>query len=61
MARKRGVRLMPELQRFSTVSMDTLVTIQIVSTQPREAIAPSVERAWGWFGAVEQACSRFDE
>ena len=45
---------------FATVSMDTLVHIQVVSAAPREAIAPHVERAFGWFSTVERSCTRFD-
>jgi FAD:protein FMN transferase len=45
---------------FSTVSMDTLVNLQIVSDQPREAIEPAVQRALAWFDTVERICTRFD-
>src|SRR5438874_3830607 len=45
---------------FSTVAMDTGVTIQVVSDDPREAIAPVVGRALAWFDTVERICTRFD-
>jgi FAD:protein FMN transferase len=40
--------------------MDTLVTVQIVSDRPREAIEPAVQRALAWFDTVERICTRFD-
>jgi FAD:protein FMN transferase len=45
---------------FSTVSMDTLVNVQVVSDRPREAIEPAVQRALAWFDTVERICTRFD-
>jgi thiamine biosynthesis lipoprotein len=41
--------------------MDTLVTIQLaVPAAAAQAWAGPVARAFGWFAAVEAACSRFD-
>jgi thiamine biosynthesis lipoprotein len=45
---------------FATVSMDTLVNVQIVSDQPREIVEPAVQRALAWFDTVERICTRFD-
>jgi FAD:protein FMN transferase len=45
---------------FSTVSMDTLVNVQVVSEQPRGLLEPAVERALAWFATVERICTRFD-
>jgi len=45
---------------FATVSMDTVVNVQIVSDQPREAVEPAVQRALAWFDTVERICTRFD-
>ena len=45
---------------FTTVSMDTLVNVQVVSDQSRDAIEPAVERALAWFTTVERICTRFD-
>jgi FAD:protein FMN transferase len=48
------------LHEFSTVSMDTLVNIQVVSERARTDIEPVVRRAQAWFDTVEQICTRFD-
>jgi thiamine biosynthesis lipoprotein len=41
--------------------MDTLVTIQVISSPGSEPLAERLERAFGWFREVEARCSRFDE
>jgi thiamine biosynthesis lipoprotein len=46
---------------FATVSMDTWVNVQVVSSQPREVVETAVQRAFGWFERVERHCSRFDQ
>ncbi len=46
--------------RFTTVAMDTLVSIQVVAEQPRKRVEPAVQRAFGWFETVERTCSRFE-
>ncbi len=43
----------------SRVYMDTMVTIQVPDEQV-PGLAERIERAFGWFQAVEQRCSRFD-
>jgi thiamine biosynthesis lipoprotein len=40
--------------------MDTAVNVQVVSHVARASLEPAVERALGWFDAVERVCSRFD-
>src|SRR5262249_51729724 len=52
----------PPLPAYRTVgvAMDTLVTLEVLSTEPEEQVRAALERARGWFRAVEQACSRFD-
>jgi thiamine biosynthesis lipoprotein len=45
---------------FASVSMDTDVNVQVVADQPRQAIAPAVQRALAWFETVERICTRFD-
>jgi thiamine biosynthesis lipoprotein len=42
-----------------TVAMDTEVHLQLVADQAADVHA-ALDRALAWFGAVEQACSRFD-
>jgi FAD:protein FMN transferase len=44
----------------TSVSMDTLVTAQVVSDQPRGLVEPAVQRALAWFSTVERICTRFD-
>src|SRR5256885_11830600 len=44
----------------ATVSMDTLVHIQVVSNDDEATVQPVLQRALSWFTTVEQACSRFD-
>ena len=44
----------------TSVSMDTLVTVQVVSDQPRGLVEPAVQRALAWFSTVERICTRFD-
>jgi len=41
----------------AAVAMDTLVSIEVVGAA---AAGPAVARALGWFGRVEDVCSRFD-
>jgi thiamine biosynthesis lipoprotein len=43
------------------ISMDTLVSIEVSSREPAQAVGAVMERASAWFQHVEQACSRFDE
>src|SRR3984893_18661032 len=57
MAVMTGLRTTHE---FATVSMDTVVNVQIVSDQPREGAEPAVQRALAWFDTVERICTRFD-
>ncbi|HEY0581249.1 MAG TPA: FAD:protein FMN transferase [Chloroflexota bacterium] len=45
---------------FAIVAMDTWVSIQVVSDQPRAAIESHVDRALAWFDSVERTCTRFD-
>jgi thiamine biosynthesis lipoprotein len=53
--------LMTSHAGWTEVWMDTLVTIQLaVPACDAAPWAPSVERAFRWFAAVEAACSRFD-
>jgi thiamine biosynthesis lipoprotein len=60
MSRSATMRTPRLVHEFAAVTMDTLVNIQVVSTQPRQAIAPHAERALGWFQTVERICTRFD-
>jgi len=48
------------VHEFTSLAMDTLVHVNVVSDAPRERITPVVERALAWFGAVEAVCSRFE-
>ncbi|HYW88208.1 MAG TPA: FAD:protein FMN transferase, partial [Chloroflexota bacterium] len=45
---------------FASVSMDTGVNIQVISSDPRERVEASVQRALAWFDSVERTCTRFD-
>jgi hypothetical protein len=45
---------------FTSVSMDTGVTIHVVTSRPRDAVEQDVLRALAWFDAVERICTRFD-
>src|SRR5579871_2325284 len=45
---------------FSSVSMDTGVNIQIVTSRPRGVVEKDVQRALAWFETVERTCTRFD-
>jgi thiamine biosynthesis lipoprotein len=40
--------------------MDTVVTIQVSTTQPDEHVRAAMQRALNWFDLVERTCSRFD-
>ena len=44
---------------WTDVRMDTLITIQL-GVPAAEPWTDAVSRAFGWFAAVESACSRFD-
>jgi thiamine biosynthesis lipoprotein len=48
------------VHEFATVSMDTLVHVNVVSDWPRASVEPIVQRALDWFTSVEGICSRFD-
>jgi len=52
--------MLKTLHEFSSVSMDTMVNVTIVSDVPRSEIEPAVQRALAWFEAVERICTRFD-
>ena len=45
---------------FTSVSMDTGVTIHVVTSRPRDAVEQDVLRALAWFDTVERICTRFD-
>jgi thiamine biosynthesis lipoprotein len=45
--------------KISAPAMGTIVSIEVVDAEDARARA-SVERALGWFSAVERGCSRFD-
>jgi FAD:protein FMN transferase len=50
----------PALQRHARVVMDTVVSIDIAG-DPSQAEEPeAIDRAFGWFSAVDSACTRFD-
>ena len=51
---------MRQAHEFRTVAMDTWITLQVVSSWPRERVEVDAKRAFDWFEAVEKACSRFD-
>jgi thiamine biosynthesis lipoprotein len=40
--------------------MDTVVTIEVSTTQPEEHVRSAMQRALHWFDLVERTCSRFD-
>ena len=46
--------------RAAAVSMDTLVSIEVLSAEPEERVRAAMQRALDWFRVVERACSRFD-
>jgi FAD:protein FMN transferase len=48
--------------RRSVVAMDTIVTIDVPGETPGETANrdEAIERALGWFAAVEMCCTRFD-
>ncbi len=56
---------MSESLTHTTVSMDTVVTIRVIDRgetfTERAHRAAAVERALGWFRAIESHCTRFDE
>src|SRR4051794_23771733 len=59
-AAEAGVTAERRAQRLAGVAMDTLVTLEVLSAEPREQVAVALRRALDWFTAVERACSRFD-
>ena len=46
--------------RDTAIAMDTVVSVEVITSQPETLVRPSIQRALGWFGMVEQTCSRFD-
>ena len=48
------------VHEFTTVSMDTLVHVNVLSDAPRSETSPAVERALTWFAIAEAVCSRFE-
>ncbi len=50
----------PDVYHRSTVAMDTLVSITVMSPRAEDAVAERVDRALGWFRHVEEICSRFE-
>lgn len=48
------------LYQCAGVSMDTVVSISVATTEPETAVQAAMQRALSWFAAVERACSRFD-
>ena len=47
-------------QAFASVSMDTGITIQVVTNESRDVVEQEVGRALAWFESVERICTRFD-
>jgi thiamine biosynthesis lipoprotein len=47
--------------RATGVAMATLVTAEVVTAEAHVDARAALDRALGWFAAVERACSRFDE
>jgi thiamine biosynthesis lipoprotein len=45
---------------FASVSMDTGVNIQIITSRARDLVEKDVRRALAWFDTVERHCTRFD-
>ncbi len=45
---------------FTSISMDTGVNIQIVTSRARDLVDKDVQRALAWFDTVERICTRFD-
>jgi thiamine biosynthesis lipoprotein len=45
---------------FTSVAMDTGITIQVVTHKRREDVEADVQHALAWFDLVERSCSRFD-
>jgi FAD:protein FMN transferase len=55
------VTLSPRIAHaFASVSMDTGISVKVISDRPWEAIEPDVQRALAWFDTVERICTRFD-
>jgi thiamine biosynthesis lipoprotein len=55
-----GTTMLRTRHDFSSVSMDTLVNVTIISELSRAEIEAAVQRALAWFEAVERICTRFD-
>lgn len=49
-----------EVCHRGVILMDTLVSIDVVDSAGAERWNDAIDRAFGWFRAVEDACSRFD-
>ena len=47
-------------QAFTSVAMDTGISIQVVTSRPRDLVEGDVQRALAWFETVERICTRFD-
>jgi thiamine biosynthesis lipoprotein len=47
-------------RRPARAVMDTIVSIDVVGQPSPSVERKAIERAFGWFSAVESACSRFD-
>lgn len=56
----QGVVARSDAIRRSAVYMDTTVTIEIRRDGAEAQCLEAIERAFGWFDAVERECSRFD-
>jgi thiamine biosynthesis lipoprotein len=48
------------IYRDTAIAMDTVVSVEVITSQPEALVRPAIQRALRWFGAVEQTCSRFD-
>jgi thiamine biosynthesis lipoprotein len=49
-----------ETHRRSALYMDTLVSLHAITDAPADAVAASMDRAFGWFAEIEATCSRFE-
>jgi thiamine biosynthesis lipoprotein len=49
-----------ETYRRSTLAMDTLVSLTVRAVAPERDVVDRMERALGWFDAIERVGSRFD-
>lgn len=50
----------PTRHRATAVAMDALVSIEVVSEDPSATVQAAMQRALGWFAAIEGACNRFN-